>query len=107
MQTSSSADDPSSSSPLGAVPVTTTEPGQSGGTFHDLLAAFTTNDGTAFGRLRQILMITFGIGFVTAAGFITATWRSRVRIARAENLHRTDHGRRRGDARGIGELFHR
>ncbi|GAB2536435.1 hypothetical protein GCM10027268_06560 [Brachybacterium huguangmaarense] len=88
---------------MAGVPVTTQDPGGSGGTFHDLLSAFTTNDGTAFGRLRQILMITFGIGFLTAAGFVTATWRSGVRSGGSES--RAGHGRRRRGSSALGRLF--
>jgi len=90
-----------SSSSAGAISVTTTPPSEGGGVFHDLLSAFTRNDGTTFGVLRQILTITFGIGFLTAAGFVTATWRSRVRTGRAEA--RSRHGRRRRS--GISHLF--
>lgn len=81
--------------------MTTTPPSEGGGAFHDLLAAFTRNDGTTFGMLRQILMITFGVGFLTAAGFVAATWRSRVRTGRAEA--RVRHGRRRRS--GVSHLF--
>lgn len=100
-------EDPSSKTSLEAVPVTTTPPGEDNGTFHDLLAAFTTNDGTAFGRLRQILMITFGVGFLTAAGFIGATWRSRAHVAHAERPRRTQHGKRRRIDSGVDDLFDR
>lgn len=80
---------------MGAVPVTTSPPGEDGGTFHDLLDAFTTNDGTAFGRLRQVLLLTFGVGFLTAAGFVVATWHGRRVTGRLEAGAR-GHGRRRG-----------
>ncbi|MGP9695463.1 hypothetical protein ACT3TZ_12705 [Brachybacterium sp. AOP25-B2-12] len=80
--------------------MTTTPAGDSGNGFPNLLEAFTTNDGTAFGKLRQVLMLTFGVGFLTAAGFIAATWHSRRVTARAE--HPTSgHGRRRIDIRNL------
>ncbi|WP_010533730.1 hypothetical protein [Brachybacterium squillarum] len=48
-----------------------------GGPVVQLLNAITDDSGSGFGLLRQVLVAALGIGFLTAAGFIGATWRNR------------------------------
>ena len=62
------------------------------GPFVTLLNTFANDTDSPFGRLRQILAGAFGCAFLTAAGFIGATWRSRREAA-------MEHGRRRSPGR--------
>ncbi|MBM7499547.1 hypothetical protein JOD52_000387 [Brachybacterium muris] len=48
-----------------------------GGPLTQLIHAFSSDSSGPFGRIRQMLMVALGIGFLTAAGFVGATWRSR------------------------------
>ncbi|EYT49676.1 hypothetical protein M3F59_13455 [Brachybacterium muris] len=48
-----------------------------GGPLTQLIHAFSSDASGPFGRIRQMLMVALGIGFLTAAGFVGATWRSR------------------------------
>ncbi|GAB4097033.1 hypothetical protein GCM10028787_25080 [Brachybacterium horti] len=73
---SGSADGSATEEPV-APPTTPDDPNASGGPIVQLLSAITQEDGNGFGRLRQVLVAALGIGFLTAAGFIGATLRSR------------------------------
>ncbi|MCT1775921.1 hypothetical protein [Brachybacterium sp. p3-SID957] len=42
-----------------------------------LIHAITQSDSRPAGRIRQVLMVALGVGFLTAAGFVGATWRGR------------------------------
>ncbi|MCS6711461.1 hypothetical protein JSY14_05265 [Brachybacterium sp. EF45031] len=54
-----------------------------------LYDAFVTDQGESSVRLRQILIGAFAVGFLTAAGFIGATWHSHnVASASASAVHR-------------------
>ncbi len=43
-----------------------------------------TDDGTVGAQMRQVLLAALGIGFLTAAGFIGATWHSRRGVRRGD-----------------------
>ncbi|MGP5096940.1 hypothetical protein CIK72_14495 [Brachybacterium alimentarium] len=61
--------------PEPAVPVATQ---QEGGPIVQLLNAVSSPDSnSAFGRVKQVLVVALGIGFLTTAGFAGATWYSR------------------------------
>lgn len=42
-----------------------------------LFNAITEDSGSSFGQMRQVLIAALGIGFLTTAGFVGATWHSR------------------------------
>ena len=42
-----------------------------------LFDAITDDSGSAFGQMRAVLLGALGIGFLTTAGFVGATWHNR------------------------------
>src|SRR5699024_2744807 len=51
---------------------------QQGGPLVKLLSTISSQDSdSAFGRVQSVLLIALGIGFLTTAGFVGATWHSR------------------------------
>ena len=42
-----------------------------------LFDAFSDGSNSTFGQLRQVLVAVFGIGLLTTAGFVGATWLNR------------------------------
>lgn len=74
---------PSPESPSGAASANTPSNRDPSPLVH-LLDAFTGADNSAMGWMRQVLVAALGIGFLTAAGFIGATWRSRLRPSATE-----------------------
>ena len=66
-------DEPSSPAPAPQPTVGTAESGP----VVRLFNAITEDSGSSFGQMRQVLIAALGIGFLTTAGFVGATWHSR------------------------------
>ncbi|MGO3290045.1 hypothetical protein, partial [Brachybacterium sp.] len=48
-----------------------------GGPVVRLFNAISEDSGSGFGQMRQVLIAALGIGFLTTAGFVGATWHHR------------------------------
>ena len=63
--------------PEASPPPPQTAPVSDDGPIVRLLNTITSDNASAYGTLRQVLLVALGVGFLTAAGFIGATWHSR------------------------------
>ena len=63
--------------PEASPPPPQTAPVSDDGPIVRLLNTITSDNASAYGTMRQVLLIALGVGFLTAAGFIGATWHSR------------------------------
>ena len=50
-----------------------------------LFNAITDDSDSSFGQMRQVLIAALGIGFLTTAGFVGATWHSRRSVGKHDS----------------------
>src|SRR5690625_6062814 len=63
--------------PEASPPPPQTAPVSDDGPIVRLLNTITSDNAAAYGTLRQVLLVALGVGFLTAAGLLGATWHSR------------------------------